>query len=120
MFERIRTIKGRQYRYQERRYRLNGKVMSESKSLGPVGGYRKPRLTLGDIVSNFKAPGGPYMKDLQRDALKQQELRDREHKEKNFDQARFLQETEHPQSDDAKEGEADADAGEADVGDEGE
>jgi hypothetical protein len=36
-FVRIRTIKGRQYRYREERWREGGKVRSHSTCLGPVG-----------------------------------------------------------------------------------
>lgn len=38
MFTRIRTIKGRRYRYLERRWREGGKVRSQSLSLGPADG----------------------------------------------------------------------------------
>lgn len=38
MFTRIRTIKGRRYRYLERRWREGGRVRSRSLCLGPVDG----------------------------------------------------------------------------------
>lgn len=38
MFFRVRTIKGRQYLYAERRWRDGRKVRSESRSLGPLDG----------------------------------------------------------------------------------
>lgn len=38
MFERIRTIKGKRYRYLEKRWRENGKVRSQSWCLGRVDG----------------------------------------------------------------------------------
>jgi hypothetical protein len=41
-FIRIRTIKGRRYRYREHRWRENGKVMSKSESLGPEDGWSSP------------------------------------------------------------------------------
>jgi len=37
-FVRIRTIKNKQYRYEETRWREGGKVRSRSKCLGPVSG----------------------------------------------------------------------------------
>ena len=37
-----KTIKGRQYRYRQRSYRVNGKVKTESVYLGPAGGVAAP------------------------------------------------------------------------------
>ena len=49
-FTRIRTIKGRDYRYLEERWREGGKVCSRSTSLGPVGGtVRRRKGVLGRI-----------------------------------------------------------------------
>jgi hypothetical protein len=49
-FIRIRTIKGRDYRYLEERWREGGKVCSRSTSLGPVGGtVRRRKGVLGRI-----------------------------------------------------------------------
>lgn len=54
----IKTIKGRQYRYQQRTYREGGKVRTESIYLGPVGGTAKRKgllRRLGEFVElNFK------------------------------------------------------------------
>ncbi|MGA8906043.1 MAG: hypothetical protein WB524_00375 [Acidobacteriaceae bacterium] len=41
-FTRIRTIKGRRYRYLEERWRENGKVCSRSISLGPLDDGPRP------------------------------------------------------------------------------
>ena len=40
-FTRVRTINGKQYLYEETRWREGGKVRSSSVSLGPVGGEPK-------------------------------------------------------------------------------
>jgi hypothetical protein len=57
-FTRIRTIKGRDYRYLEERWREGGKVCSRSTSLGPVGGTVRRKGVLrqiGDfITANFQ------------------------------------------------------------------
>ena len=54
----IKTIKGRQYRYQQRTYRQGGKVRTESIYLGPVGGAARRKGLLkrfGELVEmNFK------------------------------------------------------------------
>jgi len=49
----IKTIKGRQYRYQQRSYRQGGKVRTETIYLGPVdGGARRRGLLrrVGDLI----------------------------------------------------------------------
>ena len=49
----IKTIKGRQYRYQQRSYRQGGKVRTETIYLGPVDGGRRRRGLLrriGDLI----------------------------------------------------------------------
>jgi hypothetical protein len=47
-FVRIRTIKGRRYRYKETRWREGGKVRSRSESLGPADGWTNVYGTDGD------------------------------------------------------------------------
>ena len=58
----IKSIKGRQYRYQQRTYREGGRVKTESIYLGPVAGSprRKGILAgIGDLVrSNFPRRNG--------------------------------------------------------------
>lgn len=49
----IKTIKGRQYRYQQRSYRQGGKVRTETIYLGPVDGGRRRKGLLrriGDLI----------------------------------------------------------------------
>lgn len=49
----IKTIKGRQYRYQQRSYRQGGKVRTETIYLGPVdGGSRRKGVLrrIGDLI----------------------------------------------------------------------
>ena len=54
----IKTIRGRQYRYAQRSYRVNGKVITESVYLGPVGGRVRRQGVLGHIgefiTTNFQ------------------------------------------------------------------
>jgi hypothetical protein len=46
MYEVIKTIKGRQYRYEQETYRENGRVRTHSVYIGPVdGGRRRKGLT---------------------------------------------------------------------------
>jgi hypothetical protein len=45
----IKTIRGRQYRYAQRSYRINGKVKTKSVYLGPVGGRVRRQGVLGQI-----------------------------------------------------------------------
>jgi hypothetical protein len=46
MYEVIKTINGRQYRYEQETYRENGRVRTRSTYIGPVdGGRRKKGLT---------------------------------------------------------------------------
>jgi hypothetical protein len=58
----IKTINGRQYRYQQRTYREGGKVRTESIYLGPVDGgtRRKPiaERVSGFIDANFRRAHG--------------------------------------------------------------
>jgi hypothetical protein len=42
-FKRIRTINGRQYGYEEVRWRENGKVKSQSRCLGPIDSAPPPK-----------------------------------------------------------------------------
>lgn len=58
----LKTIKGRRYRYQQRSYRVDGKVRTETTYLGPEDGGR-PRKTLlrkiGDLIdANLKHEHG--------------------------------------------------------------
>ena len=64
-FVRIRTIKGRQYRYREERWREGGKVRSRSTCLGPVEGGEE----MGFIRRQF---GKSYGVDW--DAIARQQL----------------------------------------------
>jgi hypothetical protein len=54
----IKTIRGRQYRYAQRSYRINGKVKTKSVYLGPVGGRVRRKGVLGRlgefITTNFQ------------------------------------------------------------------
>lgn len=53
-FTRIRTIKGRDYRYLEERWREAGKVRSRSTCLGPVGGTVRRKGVLrriGELIT---------------------------------------------------------------------
>ena len=43
MYEVIKTIGGRRYRYLQRSYRENGRVRTQSQYLGPVDGEARPR-----------------------------------------------------------------------------
>jgi len=55
----VKTIKGRQYRYQQRSYREGGRVRTESIYLGPVGGCtrRKDLLrNVGDLIRANMTP----------------------------------------------------------------
>jgi hypothetical protein len=55
----VKTIKGRQYRYQQRTYRQGGKVRTETIYLGPVGGgiRRKGVLrSVGDFIRANMTP----------------------------------------------------------------
>src|ERR1051326_1051913 len=61
-FTRIRTIKGRQYLFQEERWRENGKVRSRSKSLGPVGGRKKKIAWLASLLGGGLALGPHIVK----------------------------------------------------------
>jgi hypothetical protein len=49
----IKTIKGRQYRYFQSTYRSGGKVRTNSKYIGPVGGGKRKRSTsVSDVLMN--------------------------------------------------------------------
>jgi len=67
-FIRIRTIKGKQYRYREERWREGGKVRSRSTCLGPVGGGRA-----GGVLGRLIAPahGIDWVK-IEREELERQ------------------------------------------------
>jgi len=51
----IKTIKGRQYRYQQRSYRHGGKVRTETIYLGPVDGGRQRKGVLRRIADLIEA-----------------------------------------------------------------
>lgn len=59
-FERIRTIKGRQYRYREERWREGGKVRSKSTYLGRVETPAKNKVAQF-MDDNFKPEPGVYL-----------------------------------------------------------
>lgn len=55
-FNRIRTINGRRYLYEEIRWRDGGKVLSRSRSLGPIdGGGRTPKRRRAGIFDFISA-----------------------------------------------------------------
>jgi hypothetical protein len=51
----IKTIKGRQYRYQQRTYRQDGKVRTETIYLGPVDGGQRRKGVLRRVNAFLKA-----------------------------------------------------------------
>jgi hypothetical protein len=51
----IKTIKGRQYRYQQRTYRQGGKVRTETIYLGPVDGGQRRKGVLRRVNAFLKA-----------------------------------------------------------------
>ena len=53
----IQTIKGRQYRYLQRSYRVGGKVRTKRVYLGPVDGYKRKKITLAMFLSNLAGGG---------------------------------------------------------------
>lgn len=59
MFERIRTIKGRRYRYLEKRYREGGKVRSKSWCLGALDWHDQPRLGHGGYLEQMEQYPSP-------------------------------------------------------------
>jgi hypothetical protein len=75
-FTRIRTIKGRDYRYLEERWREGGKVCSRSTSLGPVGGTvrRKGVLArMGEFITTNLQHEHVHVFDMDAFAREEQE-----------------------------------------------
>jgi hypothetical protein len=78
----IKTIKGKQYRYQQRSYREGGRVRTESIYMGPIGGgTRRKGLLLrriGDLIEANRSRVHHFDEEaLMREAAEKKAERDR-------------------------------------------
>jgi hypothetical protein len=87
----VKTIKGRQYRYQQRTYRQGGKVRTETIYLGPVDGGRRRKgmlRRLGELIEanvRTRRYGLPDEETMLRryneKVQREQDARDQKHRE---------------------------------------